>query len=188
MKILTLNNRFNIPAFLGGILILYVVLSKSPWWVLEAVGERPTFSAYVSPYLININILGKPLEAPILYYAVVSGFLVYTLTGITCIIGAFYPKKRWSKTLIGFRGFIIPLFTTVMLYITLLMAKNYLNTDIPIVGRGVLEFSISYGGGDIHTYTTFIADFTNTYYIAVIAGILTLVGRLITGAEREEGT
>ncbi len=178
MKILTLNNRFNIPAFIAGVIMLYILYSDSPWWFLKAVGEKPTFEAYIAPYHIQIFILGKPIEAPIIYYAVLSGYLIYLLTGLLCILGSFYPGKGWSKSLVGYKGLIIPLATIITIYISLYAIRSYMNIDILLIGKGIIRFNLSYDSNIIRTSTEYVAGFTYTFYLALIAGVLSLIGRL----------
>jgi hypothetical protein len=112
-KALTLGYRLNIPALLAGIIILYIIYKGEPWWILTAVGKIPTFKAEVAPYIINIVILNKPVDAPIITYIVLSGYLTYLLVGIATIIGSLIPSREISKSLIGYRSLTIPVLSIV---------------------------------------------------------------------------
>ena len=183
MSIITLRNKFNIPAFIAGVIIIYIVYSHDPWWILTAVGDNPTFYAYVAPYMIDISILGNPINLPVIHYITLSGFLTYLAIGLACIIGAFFPSKDWSKSLIGYRALIVPIVTMITLYIGLTFARNYVDVNIPLVGSKIIIYKLHYGNTVINTYTQMKSIFTDTFYLAIIAGALASIGRIVSGKE-----
>ena len=184
-KALTLGYRLNIPALLAGIIILYIIYKGEPWWILTAVGEIPTFKAEVAPYIINIVILNKLVYAPIITYIILSGYLTYLLVGIATIIGSLMPRKEISKSLIGYRALTIPILSLVTIYIATIFVERVLGIKIPFIGYSTLIYSIPYQGSLIKTTTPMQAFFTDSYYLAIIAGILGVIGKLVAGVKEE---
>lgn len=180
-NILVPGDRVNILALIAGALILYMLYLDGAWWTIYAVGDNPTFTAIVAPYKIGISILGKPVNVPIIPYVELSGFLTYLFIGLGCIIGGLIPNKEISKSLIGFRALSIPIITIFTIYLGLSVAKNYVNVAVPIFGSTELQLQIPYRSNVIKTYTLVNAEFTYTYYIALTAGILAALGRILTG-------
>ena len=183
-KILVPGNKLNIPALIGGLIIIYIVLYGGPWWTLVAMGANPTFKAGVAPYQIYIEILGKPVDIPIFKYLILSGYLSYLVIGLLSIIGSFLPSREISKTLIGYRAIAMKIFTVITLYLGLIAVKNMLKVDIPLIGTTIMNFKLPYETGVINVETPIEAGFTLTFYIAVTAAILLLIGRLLTGKQK----
>lgn len=180
-NILVPKGKVNIPAILAGILILYIVYSGGDWWIVYAIGEKPTFTAYIAPYNIDISILCKKVIVPIIPYIELSGFLTYLFIGIACIVGGVIPGRELSKALVGFRALTLPIITIITIYIGLIAARSYVNVDIPLIGETVIQLQIPYGTQAISTYTPIRSGFTVTYYITLVAGVLAVLGRLVTG-------
>lgn len=184
-KALTLDYRLNIPALLAGMIILYITYKGGAWWVLTAVGSIPTFKAEVAPYIINIVILNKPVNAPIITYIVLSGYLTYILVGIATIVGAFIPRSEISKALIGYRTLTIPVLSIATIYIATIFVERTLGIKIPFIGSSILTYTIPYQDSIIKTYTPIQAFLTNSYYLALISGVLGVVGRLASGHKED---
>jgi hypothetical protein len=56
VKVLTLNNRFNLLGIASSLLLFYTALSNSPWWTMAGgMGDEFTFSAEVSPFNIAVQ-------------------------------------------------------------------------------------------------------------------------------------
>jgi hypothetical protein len=56
VKVLTLNNRFNLLGIASSLLLFYTALSNSPWWTMAGgMGDEFTFSAEVSPFNIAVK-------------------------------------------------------------------------------------------------------------------------------------
>jgi|Deesub1362A_J573_1020465.scaffolds.fasta_scaffold00008_166 hypothetical protein len=185
-NILIPGNKVNIPALAAGILILYILYTNEPWWTLTAVGENPTFKALVAPYRIEIEIMGKPVDSPIIHYITLSGTISYLLIGLSSIAAAFLPQKPWSKSLIGYRAITMIIFTVATLYISLYTIKNMLGITLPLIGMAETTFKLPYETGTINIYTPVEAYFTQTFYLALIAAILAAIARTLTGKEEEE--
>ncbi len=183
-KILVPGNKLNIPALIGGLIVIYIVLYGGPWWTLTATGANPTFKVGVAPYQIYIEILGKPVDIPILKYLILSGYLSYLAIGLLSVIGSFLPSKEISKALIGYRAIAMKIFTVITLYLSLIAVKNMLKVDIPLIGSTVMNFKLPYEAGVINVETPIEAGFTLTFYIAVTAAILLLIGKLLSGKQK----
>ena len=184
-KYLVPSNRINILGLMAGIIILYILYTNQPWWVLSAIGDKPTFKAAIAPYLINIEILDKPVNSPIIKYVVLSGTITYLLTGILCILSSFLPNKPWSKNIIGYRPLVMLILTLTTLYIGLHMVRNMVGVTLPYYGTAITLFQLPYETGTINVYTSVKAEFTRTFYIAVVAALLATCARIVIGISEE---
>jgi hypothetical protein len=182
VKVLTLNNRFNLLGIASSLLLFYTALSNSPWWTMAGgMGDEFTFSAEVSPFNIAVEVLGKPVTVPILPYLNLAARLSILLAAVTIFVGSLLAGKPWSKPLMSLRGLTLPILFLAGLFIGLNLAKSFVGVGLPLVGKFTLEYSIPYAGGRITTETLADATLTQEYWTALAAGILSAIAKTVHG-------
>jgi hypothetical protein len=182
VKVLTLNNRFNLLGIASSLLLFYTALSNSPWWTMAGgMGDEFTFSAEVSPFNIAVQVLGKPVTVPILPYLNLAARLSILLAAVTIFVGSLLAGKPWSKPLMSLRGLTLPILFLAGLFIGLNLAKSFVGVGLPLVGKFTLEYSIPYAGGRITTETLADATLTQEYWTALAAGILSAIAKTVHG-------
>jgi hypothetical protein len=182
VKVFTLNHRFNLLGVASSFLLFYTALSNNPWWtVYGGIGDEHTFSAKVSPFNISVEVLGKPVIVPMLFYLTMAARLSILLAAATTLSGSLLIKKPWSKPLISLRGLLLPVLFLAGLFVTLNLASSYANVSIPLIGRSTIKYIINYGGLRIGTETAVEAALTQEYWIALTAGILSALAKAVPG-------
>jgi hypothetical protein len=186
VKVLTLNNRFNLLGIASSLLLFYTALSNSPWWTMAGgMGDEFTFSAEVSPFNIAVQVLGKPVTVPILPYLNLAARLSILLAAVTIFVGSLLAGKPWSKPLMSLRGLTLPILFLAGLFIGLNLAKSFVGVGLPLVGKFTLEYSIPYAGGRIAAETLADATLTQEYWTALAAGILSAIAKTVHGRVSE---
>ncbi len=170
--------RINFFGIMASALLFYLGLSGKPWWILVggSSGER-TFEVLVSPFSYHVELLDRPLTVPIIPYLLLSAKLSILLAATTTLIGSILADKPWSGPMISVKGMVFPVIFLVGLYVTVLLA-GYLGFRIQMFGDFVLEYSIKVSGLELLTETPGRAEITVEYWIAVAAGLLSVVAKL----------
>lgn len=188
-KKLTLGYKLNILGLLAGVMLLYVSLSGKPWWVLIGGSmEEPTFLAEVSPFKVNIAILGKTVLIPMLPYLNLAATLSLLIASTGIIIGSLSISRDWSKPLISLKGLGIPLIFLATLYFGLQATQTYVGASIPLSGGFNLVYNIPYGDAIITSQTPSRTLIAPEYWIALTAGILSLIAKIIHGIALKEAS
>ena len=182
VKALSLNYRVNLLGLASALLLFYTALSNKPWWTITGgiEGER-TFSAEVSPFNIAVEILGKPATVPILPYLNLAARLSILLAAATILLGSLLATKPWSKPLISVRGLVLPILFLCGLFIGLSLAGSYVGVNLPLTGEFTLAYAIPYGELNIATETPVSAALTGEYWIALAAGIISVLAKTFQG-------
>jgi len=166
----------------SAILLFYTALSNKPWWTMAGgLGGEHTFSAEVSPFNIAVEILGKPATVPILPYLNLAARLSILLAAATILLGSLLAKKPWSKPLISVRGLMLPILFLCGLFIGLNLAGSYVGVSLPLTGEFTVEYAIHYGELNITTKTPAVATLTQEYWIALAAGIISALAKVVHG-------
>jgi len=173
--------RVNIFALVSGIIIIYITYTGEPWWVIRAIGVNPTFYANIAPYKIEINIMDRGVDIPILKYITLSGLLSYQYTGLKNLLGSVIPWRRIRKYFIGVSPIMAPLIMILTLYLALSMVNMNMGISIPIVGESTMILNIASDGPIIKVYTNTSSSFTPTYILSLVAGILGVIAKIIEG-------
>ncbi len=176
---LILGDRINLPAFIGGLIFLYVLFEGEAWWIIKGLGENPSFYASVAPYNIDITILGKPVYVPIIEYIVLSGYISMLWVGISTTIASFIPRKKLSSYLLGYKPVLMTFGFLISIYMGVTIAETYVGITIPVMGESTLYMEIDTQYGPINVYTPSKAYFTSSYFIVLIASILIAIGKAI---------
>jgi len=177
-KILTLNNRVNIPALISGVIVLfYTMLLQEPWWIVKSEDNYTLIISY-APYKICCLILGRPVYIPIADYLSISGLLVFTLISILLIIGALIQNKNLAEILIGYRCFLIITLVPIILYTSLLCISIFAQISLPLVGSREVNWTIFLDNKPIKVTLLVSSEFTYVFYIMIICAILSLIGKL----------
>jgi len=181
-RLLTLNHRLNVLGLISSALLLYTALSDRPWWtVYGGIGDERTFSADVSPFVVTVEVLGKPVTVPMLFYLNLAARLSVLLAAATTLLGSLLVKRPWSKHLMSLKGLALPVLFLAGLSISLNLAKTFAGVSIPLVGQSVVEFAMNYGGFRISAETPVTAALAQEYWVALTAGVLSALARAIHG-------
>lgn len=181
-NVLSLNYRVNPLGIASALLLFYVASSNKPWWTLTGGQEgMQTFSAEVSPFNVAVEVLGKPVTVPILPYLTLAARLSVILAAATILAGSLLANRPWSKPMMSVMGMVLPILFICGLFIGLSLAKSYVGVDLPLTGESVLSYSIPYGEFNIATETPATAALTIEYWIALAAGILSVLARILQG-------
>jgi hypothetical protein len=89
------------------------------------------------------------------------------------LLGSFLAEKEWSRPMIGFKGLMLPILFLVGLIISLEFVKN-MGIAVPLMGEFILRYEIPIGRGII-TETPSVAMLTSDYWIALLAGIISVL-------------
>lgn len=182
VKALSLNYKVNVLGAVGALLLFYVALSNKPWWtIIGGLSEEPTFSAAVSPFIIVVEILGKPLLVPIIPYLTLAARLSMLLAAATTLTGSLLVAKPWSKPMMSTRGLVLPVLFPLGVFIGLHVAQSHIGVGIPIMGEFVLRYVIPYGELRIATETPSVAIITGEYWIALAAGLTSTLAKIMQG-------
>jgi hypothetical protein len=174
--------KFNLLGLASAFLLFYTVLSNNPWWtVYGGIGDERTFSAEVSPFNISVEVLGKPVLVPILFYLTMAARLSILLAAATTLLGSLLANKPWSKPLISLKGLLLPVLFLASLFVTLNLASSYANVSILLIGRSTIRYTINYGGLRIDTETAVEAALTQEYWISLTAGALSALAKALHG-------
>lgn len=182
VEALSLKNRVNTLGIIGALLLIYISLSNQPWWTLAGgLGEEHSFSARISPFTFEAQILGKPLVLPIMPYLILAAKLTALLAAATMIIGSFLPTKPWAKPLMSMKALALPIMFVVGVFAGSQLVNSYIGVSIPVTGRFTINYSITYGELSILTQTPSMTTFTLEYWIALVAGVFTVLARILQG-------
>jgi hypothetical protein len=180
VKALTLNHKFNLLGLASSFLLFYTALSNNPWWtVYGGIGDERTFSAEVSPFNVSVEVLGKPVIVPMLFYLTMAARLSILLAAATTLSGSLLIKKPWSKPLVSLRGLLLPVLFLGGLFVTLNLASSYASVSLPLIGRSTIKYTIDYGGLRIDTETAVEAALTQEFWIALMAGVLSALAKAV---------
>jgi hypothetical protein len=181
-EILSLKHRINMLGIIGAVLFLYICFSNQPWWTLAGgMDQEQSFSAKISPFTFEAQILNKPLTIPITPYLNLAAKLTMLLTAATIFIGSLLPTKPWSKPMISIRGLTLPIIFLLGIFVSSQLAKSIIGITIPITGNFTVNYSINYNQLTISTQTPCTATLTLEYYIALAAGAIALLARILQG-------
>jgi hypothetical protein len=62
--------------------------------VYGGIGDERTFSAEVSPFSVVVEVLGKPVTVPMLFYLNLAARLSVLLAAATTLLGSLLIKSR----------------------------------------------------------------------------------------------
>jgi hypothetical protein len=148
-----------------------------PWWQL-IVGDG-LVTANVSPLYTDFNFVGYWFTVPLLWALNLGSMLSMTAGGVAMLIYSIYPRKSYSKNLLGF-GYRKPLISVLLFVIILIVLtqtiKAVFGLNVPLVGSAtsVLPQSMTYGV----TVTVLIsAGFQWPFFLAATAAGLCIAGR-----------
>ena len=170
--------RFNLLGLASSFLLFYTALSNNPWWtVYGGIGNERAFSAEFSPFSISVEVLGKPVIVPMLFYLTMAARLSILLAAATTLVGSLLINRPWSKPLISLRGLMLPLLFPIGLFVTLNLTSSYANVSLPLIGQSTIKYTMNYGGLRIDTETAVEAALTQEYWIALTAGVLSALAK-----------
>lgn len=179
-RTLTLNYRVNMVGLTSSILLFYTALSNKAWWIVRGgIGDEYIFMVEASPFNIVVEVLGRPVTVPIIPYLCLAARLCILLAATAIFVGSLLAGKSWSKPMMGLSGLILPIIFTCILFTGLGLAKSYAGVSIPLSGEFTLSHVIPYHEFNIVAEIPAIASFTEEYWIALVAGVLSALARLI---------
>jgi len=176
-----------VAGLLAGAMLLYVAFSGKPWWVLiGGTMEEPTFLAEVSPFKVNIAVLGRPVVITILPYLNLAATLSLLIAFMRIIVGSLGFSRDWSKPLMSLTGLAMPIIFLATIYLGLQAAKAYVGASIPLSGQFNLAYDIPIGGTTIASQTPSQSAITQEYWTALTAGALSLIAKIVQGRALKE--
>jgi len=182
IRALSLNYRVNLPGLAAASLLSYTALSNRPWWTLTGgLGDQPTFSAKVSPFAVVVEILGRPVTVPIIPYITLAARLSMLLAASAMLAGSLLASKPWSKPMMSIRGFVLPILFLLGLFAGLQLAGSYVGASLPLTGKFNLKYTVTYGESTITVTTPTVAALTQEYWIALTAGAISILAKVIHG-------
>lgn len=177
-NILTMGKRINLLGVISASLLLYLSLSNEPWWTLKGGSETEcTLIAEISPFMFNIQILGKPLTIPAIPYLNLAAKLVMLLAALTTLTGSLLPTKPWTKPLISLKGLALPIIFIAGTIVALKIAGSQIGIDLPLAGNFAISYTINEVNAEIPAATCITAE----YWIACIAGVTSVLAKVLQG-------
>lgn len=163
------------PIGIAGSTLLFIALSLSIfyrcyWWEMT-VGDGAGFLGF-SALNYEVNILGTPVRAVILYFINMVAQLVFVESAVAMFIYSLMPNRRFSENLMKF-AYSKPIITLLFFIISLIMLliplpATLMNKTLPIVGEEIVSVSIMNVSLDIPLR----AGFTITFWLTVTASLL----------------
>ena len=146
------------------------------WWRVSAGGEAITTS--VSPFNVDIVILGEEISIPIIWYVCLGAKLTIFAGGIIMLLGSIAGGRWWSKKLISFGYSKVPFMVVglvAMAAIGAWAANTWLGLNLPyVVGSSIS--TLSFDEADV--VLPFSAALTPTFWAAVVVAALAIAARI----------
>lgn len=169
--------RVNIFGLLTGFLMLYLALAPEPWWVAKGGAGGEALHAYLSPFMFDLTILGKPVEIPIVYWLNLASRIAFVLAAIETIFISIIIYQEWCKSLLSLRALWASILFPIILAIGLKAAENLIGLSIPIYGEALLTYNLSIQDYTILSKMPIRTYFTPTFGLAVATGVISLFAR-----------
>ncbi len=171
MQILKKINPIGIAGSMLLLITLYLSVFYGCYWWEMTVGEGAGFLG-VSALNYEVNILGTPVRAEILYFINMIAQLLFVESAITMFIYSLLPSRGFSENLMKF-AYLKPMITLLFFIISLLMLliplpATLLNKTLPIIGEEIISVNIM----NISLNIPLRAGFTITFWLTVIASLL----------------
>ena len=172
-------SKINWFGIAGGILTLVVILVSLyyPWWQLT-VDEAVKIN--VSPMNTNFGLMGTKFTIPLIYALNIGSILTFLCSGIIMLIYSISPTKSYAKELLDF-SWKKPLYSvitsTLCLSLIVLIARAFLDMDIPLVGTSVVVLPPQFTE-NVGISATASAAFQWPLYLALTAAILCIAARI----------
>ncbi len=183
VNVLSLNRRVNTLGVASSLLLLYVLLSDKPWWILTggSSGGR-TILVELSPFTFTMEILGKSLTIPIAFYVNLAAKLSILLAIVTTILGSILVSKLWSKPMISVKGLILSVLFIVGVFALLQIAQLSVgSSNIPILGESIMKYAFKSGEVEVVVEIPLKSEITMHYWIALIAGVTSIPAKILQG-------
>jgi len=156
-------------------LVLLSFLYASPWWQAE-IGDNVA-QANISPLNYNANLIGTPIEVPIIWFANLSCKLLFIACAVAFFVYSVATRKSYSKNLLNFaykKPIIIFIFFVVMLVVASYIAGRFAGVNVPLSGTSVLRMSV----GEDTAYVPISTGFTWVFWLAAATTVLALVAKI----------
>ena len=156
------------------VVIVASVVYSTPWWQLsiaEGLGHVD-----ISPLSFNAQLLGAPINIPIIWFLTLSFTLVLISAVFALSISSVFPNAKYSKDLLGFAykkpatmlaGLVILLFASTW------VIKSFLSYDVPFVGTTTVTIAVR----GVTLSVPFSAGFTWAFWLALLAATLAIGAR-----------
>jgi len=180
---LSLNRRVNTLGVAGSLLLLYVVLSDKPWWILTggSSGERAILIE-LSPFTFTMEVLGRPLTIPVVFYVNLAAKLSILLAIATTALGSILASKPWSNPMISVKGLILPILFIVGVFTLPQIAQLTVGlSGIPILGESNMRYAFKSGEAEVVVEIPLKSEITIHYWIALVAGIISIPAKILQG-------
>lgn len=183
INILSLKHRVNTLGVASSLLLLYVLLSDKPWWILTggSSGER-TILVELSPFTFTMEVLGRPLTIPIAFYVNLAAKLSILLAIVTTILGSILVSKPWSKPMISVKGLILSVLFIVGVFALLQIVQLSVGlSNIPILGESIMKYAFKFEEVEVVVEIPLKSEITIHYWIALIAGVTSIPAKILQG-------
>jgi len=175
-----LRTRINWFGLAGSVCTLTLIAASVfvPWWQLT-VGED-LIQANWSPLNTNLNFAGDTFTVPLVWALNIASIILLLAGGIALLIYSLYPKKPYSKKLLGF-GYRKPLYSLILflfgLVFIIMIPKMAFGIDIPLIGSIRADVPQTFTQ-EISVSVLINASFQWTFVLAIAAVALCLAARL----------
>jgi len=177
---LIIKGKINILGVIAAILVLAVVFMGKPWWTLR--GGEGFLEVTYSPTNIDITVLGKPINIPIIPYLTQAATIALALSAILLLVGSLIAGKSigLSLTKVGYdKPLIITIVFTAALYMLPKMIGQTLGVGVPVTGEKILTLETMIGGVKVHASIPVKAELLAEYYVAWFASVIALVSGIV---------
>jgi hypothetical protein len=180
-------NKINWFAFVGGSLILFIILASFyfPWWQL--IVGKDIFIINVSPVNTNFGLGAAQFRIPLIWALNIGTILTFLASGITMLIYSLMPTKPYAKDLLSF-GYRKPIYAVIFcitgLLITTIALQSVLGIAIPLYGAGTANFSPSSfipNSPGVNISIAVTSSFQWPFFLAITAAAFCIIARIYHG-------
>lgn len=189
--------KFRILYLISGVLFLIISIAGGAWW--ELIGgeiSKPFLYIGFSPFYFKFELLGiEPIKiSPFIIGLLICGRLLAIIGSITIILGSLLHNKPWSRKLFNLRPFIMPVIFLILILIGIIVIISLVQQYIPIISQvlpnlkdALMPYSSQYLiinlyqilHIDISIKIKTLSQFTYSFWIALLSGLLCLIASII---------
>lgn len=159
------------------ILLVISVAYAAPWWQLSIAQGMGQIN--LSPLDYGAQLLGVPIEIPILWFINLSAKLLLLSAIVTLLLYSIAPDGKYAKNLLnyGYKRPLILVIGLVIIVIILTFLANVLlpiDLDVPISGTATATITVENATINVPVST----GFTWVFWLAIITAALAIAAKI----------
>ncbi|MEM3010475.1 MAG: hypothetical protein QXE76_01530 [Candidatus Bathyarchaeia archaeon] len=159
------------------ILLVVSVAYATPWWQLSIAQGMGQIN--LSPLDYRAQLLGVPIEIPILWFVNLSAKLLLLSAIITLLLYSIVPNGKYAKNLLNYsykRPLVLVIGLIVVVVILTFLANVLLPIDLDVPISGAATATITVENASINVPVT--TGFTWAFWLAIITAALAIGAKI----------